>query len=260
MTYRTIALRIDTGLATITLNRPDKRNAISYELIEDLAAALDEVATSPALVLILTGAGKAFCSGMDLDNLKALTGRSPEQSLKDSEVMARLFRSLYDFSKPTIAAVNGPAIAGGCGLATLCDFTLAVPEAKFGYTEVRIGFVPAIVSTFLLRQIGEKHARDLLLSGKIIGADEAYRIGLINEIVAPERLLDRARELAAQLMENSPASLTCTKRLLSDHARLELDAQIHSAIRENAAIRSTHDFREGISSFLEKRKPRWSGQ
>jgi methylglutaconyl-CoA hydratase len=257
MTYRTLELKIDAGLATVTLNRPDKRNAISYELIEDLLAALDEVAKSPALVLILTGAGKAFCSGMDLDNLKALTGRSPEHSLKDSETMARLFRSLYDFFKPTIAAVNGPAIAGGCGLATLCDFTLAVPDAKFGYTEVRIGFVPAIVSTFLLRQIGEKHARDLLLTGRIVSADEAYRIGLINEIVAPDKLLDRARELATQLMENSPASLTCTKRLLSGHAQ-ELDTQIQSAVRENAAIRSTYDFREGVSSFLEKRKPRWS--
>jgi methylglutaconyl-CoA hydratase len=258
MTYRTLELKIDAGLATVTLNRPDKRNAISYELIEELLAVLDEVAKSPALVLILTGAGKAFCSGMDLDNLKALTGRSPEHSLKDSETMARLFRSLYDFFKPTIAAVNGPAIAGGCGLATLCDFTLAVPDAKFGYTEVRIGFVPAIVSTFLLRQIGEKHARDLLLTGRIISADEAYRIGLINEIVAPDKLLDRARELAAQLMENSPASLTCTKRLLSGHARQELDTQIQSAVGENAAIRSTYDFREGVSSFLEKRKPRWS--
>jgi methylglutaconyl-CoA hydratase len=174
--------------------------------------------------------------------------------------MAHLFRSLYDFPKPTIAAVNGAAIAGGCGIATLCDFTLAVADAKFGYTEVRIGFVPAIVSTFLLRQVGEKHARDLLLTGKIIGADEAYRIGLINEIVLEEVLLDRARELASQLMENSPASLVSTKRLLSDHARDELDAQIRSAVRENAAIRATSDFREGISSFLEKRKPRWSDE
>ncbi len=260
MAYTTIQLAIDSSVATVTLNRPDKRNAISYELIEDLLAALDEVAKSSAQILILTGAGKAFCSGMDLETLKALTGRSTEQNLKDSETMARLFRSLYDFPKPTIAAVNGAAIAGGCGLATLCDFTLAAPEAKFGYTEVRIGFVPAIVSTFLLRQIGEKHARDLLLTGRIIDAEEAHRMGLINEVVAAEQLMPRARELAAQLMENSPASLTSTKRLLSDHARLELDAQIRSAIRENAGIRSTHDFREGISSFLEKRKPQWSGK
>jgi len=260
MDYTTLDLAHDSRIATITLNRPDKRNAISYELIEDLSAALDDVAKSSALVLILTGAGKAFCSGMDLDNLKALVGRSPEQNLKDSEIMARLFRSLYDFPRPTIAAVNGAAIAGGCGLATLCDFTLAVPEAKFGYTEVRIGFVPAIVSTFLLRQVGEKHARDLMLTGKIIGAEEAHRIGLINEIVPAEQLTGRARTLASQLMENSPASLVCTKRLLSEHARAELDAQIQSAVRENAAIRATPDFREGISSFLEKRKPRWSGE
>jgi methylglutaconyl-CoA hydratase len=260
MNYKTLRLSHDASIATITLSRPEKRNAISYELIEELLGALDELAQSSALVLILTGEGKAFCSGMDLENLKALTGRSAEQNLKDSETMADLFRALYEFPRPTIAAVNGAAIAGGCGLATLCDFTLAVPEAKFGYTEVRIGFVPAIVSTFLLRQIGEKYARDLLLTGRIIEAGEAHRIGLINEIVSAGDLLARARALALQLLENSPVSLSCTKRLLSDYARSDLDAQIRLAVKENAAIRTTSDFREGISSFLEKRKPRWSGE
>ena len=260
MGFNTIQLAHHGGVATITLNRPDKRNAISYELIEDLLAALAEVAKSPALVLILTGAGKAFCSGMDLENLKTLIGRSPEQSLADSQIMARLFRTLYDFPKPTIAAVNGAAIAGGTGLATLCDFTLAVPDAKFGYTEVRIGFVPAIVSTFLLRQVGEKIARDLLLTGRLFDAEEALRLGLLNEIVPPENLLPRARDLAALLMENSPASLSYTKRLLSEAARAPMDAQIDAAVRENAAIRATPDFHEGISSFLEKRKPKWSSR
>ena len=260
MNYKTIQLAYDSGVATITLNRPDKRNAISFELIDDLLRALKEVETSDAIVLIVTGAGKAFSSGMDLDNLKALIGRSPEQNVQDSKTMVRMFRSLYEFPKVTIAAVNGPAIAGGTGLALLCDFTLAVPEAKFGYTEVRIGFVPAIVSTFLLRQAGEKHARDLLLTGRIIGAEEAMRMGLINEIVAPETLLARAWELAALLMENSPASLRATKKLLNDHARAELDTQIEAALRENAAIRATADFREGVTSFLEKRKPVWIGK
>jgi methylglutaconyl-CoA hydratase len=260
MEFKTLQLAYHGGVATITLNRPEKRNAISYELMEDLLAAFADVAKSKALVLILTGAGKAFSAGMDLESLKALMGRSPEQSLQDSQIMAHLFRTLYDFPKPTIAAVNGAAIAGGTGLATLCDFTLAVPEAKFGYTEVRIGFVPAIVSTFLLRQVGEKIARDLLLTGRWLDAEEAHRIGLINEIVPAENLMTRARELAAQLMENSPASLLYTKRLLSDAARTEMDAQIDAAVRENAAIRATPDFREGISSFLEKRKPKWSSQ
>jgi methylglutaconyl-CoA hydratase len=260
MNYNTLQLAYDNGIATLTLNRPEKRNAVSYELIADLLRALEEVKSSPARVLILTGAGKAFCSGMDLDNLKSLIGRTPEQSLEDSRTMVSLFRSLYEFPKPTIAAVNGAAIAGGTGLALLCDFTLAVPEAKFGYTEVRIGFVPAIVSTFLLRQVGEKIARDLLLTGRIFDADEALRIGLLKQIVPPEKLIERARELASQLMENSPVSLAHTKRLLTDHARAELDSQIEAALRENAAVRDTADFREGVTSFLEKRKPTWTGQ
>jgi methylglutaconyl-CoA hydratase len=260
MSYKTIQLAYDAGVATITLNRPDKRNAISFELIDDLLRGLDDVAKSNAIIVILTGAGKAFCSGLDLDNLKALIGRSPEQNLKDSATMVRLFRRLYEFPKVTIAAVNGAAIAGGTGLALLCDFTLAVPEAKFGYTEVRIGFVPAIVSTFLLRQVGEKQARDLLLTGRIFNAEEAVRLGLINEVVPSEKLMARARELAVSLMENSTSSLRATKQLLTAHARAELDAQIEAAVRENAAIRSTADFREGIASFLEKRKPVWSGK
>jgi methylglutaconyl-CoA hydratase len=258
MAYTTLQVGYDGRVTTITLNRPNKRNAISYELIEDLLAAFEDVRNSKALVLILTGAGKAFCSGMDLENLKALIGRSPEQSLQDSQIMARLFRTLYDFPKPTIAAVNGAAIAGGTGLATLCDFTLAVPDAKFGYTEVNIGFVPAIVSAFLLRQVGEKIARDLLLTGRLFDAEEAKRIGLVTEIVPAENLMSRAKELAAQLIENSPVSLLYTKRLLSEAARAQMDRQIDASVRENAAIRATADFREGITSFLEKRKPKWS--
>ncbi len=258
--FSTLTLEYDGKLAIVTLNRPDKRNAISYELIDELLSALGEVESSTSQILILTGAGKAFCSGMDLDNLRSIAGRTPEENRADSETMARLFRALYEFPKPTIAAVNGPAVAGGCGLATLCDFTLASTAAKFGYTEVRIGFVPAIVSSFLLRQVGEKHARDLLLTGRIVGADEALRIGLANEVVPPEKLLERARELAAALLQNSPASLLATKRLLRKYSSVELDGQIAAAVDENARIRTTADFREGVSSFLEKRDPRWTGE
>ncbi len=258
--YSTLTLDFDGPLAIVTLNRPDKRNAISYELIEELLRALDEVEKSPAQILVLTGAGKAFCSGMDLENLRSITGRTDAKNLADSATMARLFRSLYEFPKVTIAAVNGPAIAGGCGLATLCDFTLASSEAKFGYSEVRIGFIPAIVSAFLLRQVGEKHARDLLLTGRILGAEEAFRIGLVNEIVEPKELLSRARELTASLLSNSPASLLATKSLLKRYSSESLDREIAAAIEENARIRRTADFREGVSSFLEKRNPRWTGE
>jgi methylglutaconyl-CoA hydratase len=255
-----MVLAFDGPVATLTLNRPEKRNAISYELIEELHRALHEVQTSHAHILILTGAGAAFCSGMDLDNLREITRHTEEENLADSGRMAHMFRALYEFPKVTIAAVNGAALAGGCGLATLCDFTLASENAKFGYTEVRIGFVPAIVSVFLLRQVGEKQARDLLLTGRIIDAAEAFRLGLANEIVPPENLMARARDLANILSANSAASLLATKRLLHAFSHAELDRQIAAAVDENARIRTTHDFREGVNAFLEKRKPNWTGR
>jgi len=260
MTYTTIQLSVDSGVATVSLNRPEKRNAVSFALVGELLAALDEIEQSSAQVVILTGAGKAFCAGLDLDELKNLLGKTQDENVQDSSRMGRIFRRIYDFPLPTIAAVNGAAIAGGTGFATMCDFTLAVPEAKFGYTEVRIGFVPAIVSSMLVWQVGHKIARDLLLTGRLFDAAEAHRYGLVNEVVEPERLMIRAREIAAQLMENSPSSVRATKRLINGFIAGQLDLQIGQAVQDNARIRSTADFREGVTSFLEKRKPRWSGK
>jgi methylglutaconyl-CoA hydratase len=174
--------------------------------------------------------------------------------------MAKMFRRLWSFPRPLIAAVNGAALAGGCGIATLCDFTLAVPEAKFGYTEVRIGFLPAIVSVFLMRQIGEKRTRDLLLTGRIIEAAEAKDMGLVNEVVPAETLLYRAKELADVLITASPGSLSRAKRLMTSAAASSVDADLERAVLENARIRCTPDFKEGLSSFLEKRKPVWQSK
>jgi methylglutaconyl-CoA hydratase len=260
MAYQTLKLEYDGALAVITLARPDKRNAISTQMIEDLLASLGEVQSSSARVGILTGEGKAFCSGLDLDELRAIATRSPVEHLEDSRRMARLFRTVYSFPKPLIAAVNGHALAGGCGLATLADFTLAVPDAKFGYTEVRIGFIPALVSVFLRRQIGEKRTRDLALTGRLFDAAEAREMGLVNLVVAAEELLAEARKLAATLIAASPTSLARTKRLLVQFSEGDLDREISMAIQENADIRSTADFREGLASFLEKRTPKWTGE
>src|ERR1700736_778773 len=187
--FETLKLDFPGELAILTLNRPEKRNAISPQMLSELQSAFDTIEKSPARVGILTGIGKAFSAGMDLEMLSAIARQSPQENMDDSRRMARLFRRIWSFSKPLIAAVNGAALAGGCGIATLCDFTLAVPEAKFGYTEVKIGFLPAIVSVFLTRQIGEKRTRDLLLTGRIVEPAEAKQMGLINEIVAPEQLM-----------------------------------------------------------------------
>jgi methylglutaconyl-CoA hydratase len=258
--YSTLILHHSGAVATITLNRPDKRNAISANMIAELQTALDEIEKSHVRVAILTGAGKAFCSGMDLEMLAAIAQQSPAENQEDSRRLAKLFRRIWSFSRPMIAAVNGAALAGGCGIATLCDFTLAVPEARFGYTEVKIGFLPALVSVFLIRQIGEKRTRDLLLTGRIIEAAEAKEMGLINEIVPAENLLARSSELADLLIAASPASLSRAKRLMTSAAAASVDADLERAILENARIRCTSDFKEGLASFLEKRKPVWQGK
>ncbi|HET7259401.1 MAG TPA: enoyl-CoA hydratase-related protein [Candidatus Acidoferrum sp.] len=255
--YSTLLLDTSGQIASITLNRPDKRNAVSATMIAELQTALDEVEKSHARVVIITGAGKAFCAGMDLEMLAAISQQSPAENQEDSRRMAKMLRRLWSFPRPLIAAVNGAALAGGCGIATLCDFTLATPEAKFGYTEVKIGFLPAIVSVFLTRQIGEKKARDLLLTGRIVDAAEAKELGLVNEIVPAENLLARAKELAGVLIAASPGSLSRAKRLMTSAAAAAVDHDLERAILENARIRCTPDFKEGLASFLEKRKPVW---
>jgi methylglutaconyl-CoA hydratase len=256
----TLRVEHEAQLSVITLNRPERRNAISFDMIEELLAAFDECEKRLACgwrAVVLTGAGSAFCSGMDLETLRVISRQDHAQNLADSQRMARLFHRVFSFPAPTIAAVNGAAVAGGCGLATVCDFTLAVAEAKLGYTEVRIGFIPAIVSVYLLRLVGEKRAHDLLLTGRLISAQEALEYGLVTEIVPAERLQARARELAAALAQNSPASLRATKDLLRRLPGDSLESALELAVNENAAIRQTPDFREGIAAFLEKRAAVW---
>ncbi len=255
--FRHILARSEHGVKTITLNRPEKRNALCPLLIEELTQALKEAESCDCGVVILTGAGPAFCAGLDMEHLATLHACTPEENRRDSENMARVLRTLYEFPKPVIAAVNGPAIAGGMSLATIPDFTLAAPEAKFGFTEVKLGFVPAIVASFLIRQIGEKQTRDLLLSGKLLKAHEALHAGLVTQIVNPEELMGAAQALAQCLLLNSPQAMQETKRLLARHAQRRLDEELKDAIDVNAHQKCAEDFREGVQAFLERRKPDW---
>jgi methylglutaconyl-CoA hydratase len=258
--FNYIVAETANGVRTITMNRPDKRNALSPELTEELGLALHDAETCACGVVILTGAGPAFCSGLDMEHLETTSARTVEENRRDPENMARVLRMLYDFPKPVIAAVNGPAIAGGMGLATIADFTLAAPEAKFGYTEVRVGFVPAIVATFLVRQVGEKRARDLLLTGRLITAQEALQMGLVTQIVAADELMKTAHALAQSLLLNSPRAMRAVKRLLATHAKRRLDEEIADAIEVNAQQRSTEDFKEGVQAFLHHRRADWPSQ
>jgi methylglutaconyl-CoA hydratase len=252
-----ILVQSANGVKTITLNRPEKRNALSPRMIEELTVALDEAESCACGVVILTGSGSAFCAGLDMEHLESLRAHTPEEHHRDSENMARVLRALYDFPKPVIAAVNGPAIAGGMILATIPDFTLATPESKFGFNEVRVGFVPAIAASFLLRQVGEKRIRELLLTGRLLKAQEALCLGLVTQVVATEELMQTAHALAQTLLQNSPQAMQAVKRLLAKHARRRLDEEIEDAIEVNALQRSTEDFKEGVQAFLQHRKPEW---
>jgi methylglutaconyl-CoA hydratase len=253
----TLRIHDDGLIRTITLNRPERRNALTPEMQDELIAAFT---ASRSRVILLAGEGESFCAGLDIDVLKKMADLSPEQHRVEAERTARMFRALWECDVPTIALVHGAAMAGGTGLATLCDFTLAAPEAMFGYTEARIGFVPALVSAYLRQQIGDKQARSLLLTARRFGAQEAHSMGLVSEVVPREDLEARAQAVAAELLQLSPESLRATKRLLRAQQATGLDSALAEAMEANAASRQTADFREGIAAFIEKRKPVWPGK
>ncbi len=254
-----VTVQTQTHSALCTLNLPNKRNPISAEMRASLIAALDGLSHNETVrSVIITGAGSAFCSGLDLDGLAEQQRKSPAEHRADSQSIADFFSYIANYPKPTIAAVNGPAVAGGCGLALLCDFTLMRAEAFFSFSEVKIGFVPALVGVYLERMVGPKVSRDLLLTGRKILANEAKALGLISEVVESGKLHERANELAGQLAQNSPIALCQTKELLTRSQALNLRESLALAVDVNANARVTSDCVEGVNSFLEKRAPKWA--
>jgi methylglutaconyl-CoA hydratase len=243
----------------LTMNRADRRNALSRPLVAGLAAAFQRALEDPAArCVILTGAGPAFCAGMDLAELEESLRARPESSpvWEDALRLARLYDFIYTLPKPTIAAVNGTAVAGGAGLVTVCDLAVATPEARFGYSEVRRGLVAAMVMPHLLRHVGERAARHLLLTGELIDANEACRIGLINAVASPGPLLERALAWARSLAEGGPNALTTTKALLHRFSRQALS--IEEAAQASAEPRLTDECRQGLEAFFAKRPAPWA--
>ena len=240
-----------TGI--IVLNRPEKRNALNPEMVSAISGKLIELKKNENIkALIITGEGKSFCAGADLEYLNRLRNYSSNENVLDSERLADMFIQIYNFPKPTIAAVNGAAIAGGCGLATVCDFIVAHnSNSKFGYTEVKIGFIPAIVSVFLIKKIGEGGAKKLLLTGEIVDGNEAFKIGLADYLSGDP--LNKALELTESLAQNSEYSFKLTKQLIHSVSNMNVNDAVDYCIRLNTISRSSEDFKNGINKFLNKK-------
>jgi len=255
-------IRYDTKArrATITLNRPEKRNALDDRMIRELTAAFVAAGKDQSVkTVVLDANGPAFCAGADLEYLNRMASYDLEENRADSGRLANLFRIIYELRKPVIAVVNGPALAGGCGLATVCDFILASEEkARFGYTEVRIGFIPAIVMIFLVKRVGEGRAREMVLQGSILSASDAHDAGLVSKVVPEARLQQAETDLVEELFsENSSVAMGLCKEMLAKVDGMNLIDSLDFAANMNAAARMTPDCKEGVASFLRKEKPRW---
>lgn len=251
--------QVKDRIAFITMNRPEKRNALNHELVRELKQAFDKAAEDTAAkVIVLKANGEAFCAGADLEYLQRLQKFSFEENLQDSNHLKELFLKIYTHPKIVIAQVQGHALAGGCGLATVCDFVVSVPTAKFGYTEVKIGFIPAIVTVFLLRKLGEAKAKEMLLSGELFSADQVLQAGLINHVVQVDDLEQHVLQLAKKLVEtNSAESMKLTKRMIAEIPSKSIGEALSYATEMNAHARGTDDCKRGIAAFLNKEKLTW---
>jgi methylglutaconyl-CoA hydratase len=260
MEFTRISYAAAARRATITLRRPEKRNALDDVMVQELTAAFTAAARDSAVkAVVLDAEGPAFCAGADLEYLRRISGFDLEAHIADSRRLAALFRLVYEIRKPVIAAVQGPALAGGCGLASVCDFVIASREhAAFGYTEVHIGFIPAVVMVFLVRRIGEGKARSLVLRGATLDAAAAREAGLVTDVVPHAGLPSSVDALASSLIaENSGASMGLCKEMLAKLQGMSLPDAVDFAANMNAAARMTPECRRGFGAFLAKEKITW---
>lgn len=255
--YEQLLVELDnsTGVVTLTLNRPEKRNALGALLVDELADAIAwSDADERARVVMLRGAGVDFCAGADLEALRDLDEASVSEQMEDADAMGDLFLIMRRVGVPLVAAVHGHALAGGCGLASACDIVLASSEARFGYPEVKIGFVPAMVMAMLRRAVGEKRAYELVVSGRQIGAEEAERYGLVQHVYGPEEFDAACDEFAAELAGRSATALALSKRLLYGTELHSFEAAIRAGAELNVLARMTEDYREGLERFFAARR------
>ena len=252
--YRKILYELRDGIARITLNRPDKRNALDGEIVAELKSAFSVSASDGACrVVLLTGAGTDFCSGADLANLEKAAQASVIDNLADARSTADLFLMMRNHPRPVIAAVQGRALAGGCGIASACDIILATQSAQFGYPEVNIGFVPAMVMAILRRSISEKAAFELVVTGEVVPAARAHDLGLVHRVFADDQFSSEVEAYVTKLAAKSASAVMLSKRLLYNMDSMSFEAALQAGVEINAIARQTEDCRKGVENFLKKK-------
>ena len=258
MSFETVELRLEDKVAWVALNRPDVRNAFNEVMIEELIRVLEQVENDASVrVLVLTGNGKAFCAGADLNWMKKMKGFSYEENYADALRLAELMFKLYNLPKPTVARVNGASIGGSNGLVAACDIVIASHRAEFSLSEVKIGLVPACIGPYLVKKIGEKACRELFLSGERISADQARDLGLVSDVVTHINLTKRVEERVSSLVTSGPNALAVSKDLLAKISFMSLEEAKDYTARVIAELRTGDEAQEGMTAFLEKRKPKW---
>jgi len=257
--YQTIIFSQQDEIVRLRLNRPEVHNAFNSQMIAELDDALEKVMENKSLrVVVLTGQGKSFCAGADINWMREIIHYSYEQNLEESLHLAELLHKIYIFPKATVAIVNGTAIGGGTGFLSACDIAVASEEAKFGLSEVKIGLVPAAISPYVIRRIGESKAREYFLTGKRISARKALEIGLLNEVVPPEKLKDKEEEIAKLLLSSGPEAIAACKELITRAPGMSFKEAKTFTARMIANLRISEEGQEGMAAFLEKRKPKWT--
>ncbi len=255
MTPPKVTMEVKDGIARITLNRPEKRNALDRELIAQLKESIRTSAGNPECrVVLLQGAGTDFCSGADLSGLEKTAQDGVLDNMADARQTAELFLMMRNHPRPIIAAVHGRALAGGCGIATASDIILAAESAQFGYPEVNIGFVPAMVMAILRRSVSEKAAFELVVSGQVISAGRAQELGMAHRVYADEKFTTEVNAYAAMLAAKSASALMLSKRLLYNMDSMSFEAALEAGVEINAIARMTEDCQRGIARFLNKAK------
>ncbi len=255
---KTIKHSIQNKIAWVTLNRPDIHNAFNETMIGELLELYQKLGKmSDVRVVVIKGAGKSFCAGADLNWMGGVIKYSYEQNLNESLQLAELFYTMYSLPKPTIAMVNGAAIGGGAGMVAVNDFVIASDQAKFSFSEVKLGLVPACISPYVIRKVGENRSRELFLSGERMDAQKALHFGFANQVVAADQLEAAVNRLIEQLLSSGPNALAICKDLLEKVPQMSLEAAKKYTAEAIAALRVSDEGQEGMKAFFEKRKPRW---